>query len=186
MTPCLSLTCRSSISPTDGAARFRNTNTHGSPPKESMPLAGLALLAGVTSHPDLNGAGATSFYGDLPGGGQGVFLLRDGRLQTIADTRGPFSSIGPLGPTMNEAGTVAFRADRTAGLSGIFAGDGVAVATVADTEGPWNQFHGLRVINRGGTVVFRADRRDGVQGIYAGRGGSIGTVTETGGMFETL
>jgi hypothetical protein len=77
--------------------------------------AGPALLAGVTSHPDLNDAGATSFYGDLPGGGQGVFLLRNGRLQTIADTRGPFASIGPLGPTMNEAGTVAFRADRKAG-----------------------------------------------------------------------
>jgi hypothetical protein len=148
--------------------------------------AGPALLAGVTSHPDLNGAGAMSFYGDLPGGGQGVFLLRAGRLQTIADTRGPFSSIGPLGPTMNEDGTVAFRADRTAGVSGIFAGDGAAVATVADTDGPWSQFHGLPVINRRGTVVFRADRRDGVQGIYAGRGGSIGTVAETGDIFETL
>src|SRR5206468_9769307 len=34
--------------------------------------AGPALLAGVTSHPDLNGAGDTSFYGELPGGDQGV------------------------------------------------------------------------------------------------------------------
>lgn len=148
--------------------------------------AGLALLAGVTSHPDLNGAGDTSFYGELPGGDQGVFLLRDGRLQTIADTRGPFASIGPLGPTMNEAGTVAFRADRTAGVSGIFAGDGSAIATVADTEGSWSRFHGLPVINGGGTVVFRADRKDGVQGIYAGREGSITTVAETGDFFETL
>jgi hypothetical protein len=148
--------------------------------------AGPALLAGVTSHPDLNGEGATSFYGDLPGGGQGVFLLRDGRLHTIADTRGPFASIGPLGPTMNEAGTVAFRADRAAGVSGIFAGDGAAAATVADTEGPWSRFHGLPVINRGGTVVFRADRKDGVQGIYSGRRGSIRTVAETGDLFETL
>jgi len=149
-------------------------------------VAGSALLACVTSHPDLNGAGATSFYGDLLGGGQGVFLLRDGRLQTIADTRGAFTSIGPLGPTMNEAGTVAFRADRTAGGSGIFAGGGAAAATVADTEGPWSRFHGLPVINRGGTVVFRADRKDGVQGIYAGGGGSIWTVAETGDLFETL
>jgi hypothetical protein len=148
--------------------------------------AGPTLLAAVTSHPDLNGAGATSFYGDLPGGGQGVFLLGDGRLQTIADTGGPFASIGPLGPTMNEAGTVAFRADRTAGVSGIFAGDTAAVATVADTEGPWSGFHGLPVINRGGTVVFRADRKDGVQGIYAGRGESIRTVAETGDLFQTL
>jgi hypothetical protein len=144
------------------------------------------LLGPITSHPDLNGAGATSFYGDLPGGGQGVFLHREGRLQTIADTNGPFASIGPLGPTMNEAGTVAFRASGRAGVSGIFAGDGAAVATVADTEGAWSRFHGLPVINRGGTVVFRADRRDGVQGVYAGRAGSIGTVAETGDLFETL
>jgi len=147
--------------------------------------AGPALLAGVTSHPDLNGAGATSFYGDLPGGGQGVFLLRDG-LQTIADTRGQFASIGPLGPTMNEAGMIAFRADRAAGVSGVFVGDCDAVTAVADTEGPWSRFHGLPVINEGGTVVFRADRKDGVQGIYAGRGGSVRTVAETGAVFETL
>ncbi|MFY9580495.1 MAG: choice-of-anchor tandem repeat NxxGxxAF-containing protein [Gaiellaceae bacterium] len=147
---------------------------------------GSALLAGVTSHPDLNNAGAMSFYGDLRDGGQGVFLLRDGRLETVADTRGPFASIGPLGPTMNEAGTVAFRADRTAGVSGIFAADGATVATVADTEGPWSGFHGLPVINNGGTVVFRADRKDGVQGIYAGLGASIRTVAETGDLFETL
>jgi len=142
-------------------------------------------LAGVTSHPDLNGFGATSFYADLPGGGQSVFLVVEGRLQTIADTRGPFASIGPLGPTMSEAGTVAFRADNTAGVSGIFAGDVAALATVADTDGPWSCFHGLPVIN-GDDVVFRADRKDGVQGIYAGRGGAIRTIAETGGLFETL
>jgi len=127
-----------------------------------------------------------SFYGDLRDDGQGVFLLRDGRLQTVASTRGRFASIGPLGPTMNEAGTVAFRADRSAGASGIFTGDGAAVATVADTDGPWRRFHGLPVINNNGTVVFRADRKDGVQGIYAARAGSIRTVVETGDLFETI
>ena len=150
--------------------------------------AGSALLAGVTSHPDLNNKGAMSFYGDLRGsGGQGVFLLRDGRLETVADTRGPFESIGPLGPTMNEAGTVAFRADRAAGVSGIFTADDASVATVADTEDLWGRFHGLPVITSGGTVVFRADRKDGVQGIYAGgREGPIRTVAETGDIFEAL
>jgi len=144
------------------------------------------LLAGVTSHPDLNNSGATSFYGEFPDGAQGVFLLRDGRLQPIASTRDGFAVIGPLGPTMNEAGTVAFRAEQTAGVSGVFAGDGAAVATVADTEGGWSGFHGLPVIDGRGTVVFRADREDGVQGIYAGRGGSIETIAETGDVFETL
>lgn len=148
--------------------------------------AGPSLVGGVTSHPDLNNAGAMSFYGDLLGGGQGVFLLRDGRLQTVADTRGPFAQIGPLGPTMNEAGTVAFRADLAAGVSGICAGDASTAVTVADSEGPWCRFHGLPVINRGGTVVFRGDRQDGVQGIYAALEGSIRTVAESGDRFETL
>jgi len=154
--------------------------------EEVVEAAGPPVLAGVTSHPDLNDAGDTSFYGELPGGGQGVFLLREGRLQTIADTLGGFASIGPLGPTMNEAGTVAFRADRTPAVSGVFSGDSAAVAPVADAEGPWSRFHGLPVINRGGTVVFRADRKDDVQGIYAGRDGSIQTVVEAGERFETL
>jgi hypothetical protein len=153
---------------------------------EVAELAALPLLDGVTSHPDLNGAGAMSFYADLSGGGQGVCLLRDGRLQTIADTRGSFVCIGPLGPTMTEAGAVAFRADRTAGVSGVFAWDDAGVTTVAETDGPWSRFHGLPVITRDGTVVFRGDRKDGVQGIYAGRGGCTGTVVESGDRFESF
>ena len=144
------------------------------------------LLAGVTSHPDLNAEESLCFYGDLQGGGEAVFLVREGDVQTIADTNGQFASIGPLGPTMNEAGTVAFRADLDAGLSGVFAGDREAVAAVADTGGHWSEFHGLPVIDARATVVFRADRTDGVHGIYAGRAGSIRTVAETGGMFQYL
>jgi hypothetical protein len=115
-----------------------------------------------------------------------VFLVREGRLLTIATTRDGFDAIGPLGPTMNEAGTVSFRAEQTAGVSGVFAGDGADAVTVADTKGSWSEFHGLPVIDGRGTVVFRADREDGVQGIYAGRGGSIETIAETGDVFESL
>jgi hypothetical protein len=89
---------------------------------EVAEAVGPQYLGSVTSHPDLNGSGAMCFYGSLSGGGENIFLLDDGRLQTIADTRGPFAAIGPLGPTMNEAGTVAFRANRTPEVSGIFAG----------------------------------------------------------------
>ena len=152
---------------------------------EITEAAGPGLLAGVTSHPDLNDAGDMSFYGELSGGVEAVFLLRD-ELQTIADTRGQFTSIGPLGPTMNETGMVAFRADVAERVSGIFAGDGAGAVTIADTKGPWSQFHGLPVINRGGTMVFRADRKDGVEGVYAGGEGSIRTVVETGDVFEAL
>jgi hypothetical protein len=149
-------------------------------------VVGPTLLAAVTSHPDLNNSGATSFYGEFEDGAQGVFLLSGSHLQAIACTRGGFAVIGPLGPTMNEAGTVAFRAEQTAGVSGVFAGDGAAVATVADTKSGWSGFHGLPVIDGHGTVVFRADREDGVQGIYSARSGLIETVAETGDVFETL
>ena len=149
-------------------------------------LVGADVIAAVTSHPDVNLAGETSFYGDLSGGGQGVFMLRDGRMQTIADTRGRLSSVGPLGPTMNEAGMVAFRADPAEGMSGIFVGDAADVATVADTDGGWSRFHGLPVIDRGGAVVFRADREDGVEGIYSAREGTIRAVAETGDVFESF
>jgi len=149
-------------------------------------LVGRSLHSGVTSHPDVNGAVDTSFYGELPRGGQGTFLHRDGRLQIVADTHGAIASIGPLGPTMNEAGTVAFRADSTNGASGVFAGDGSAITTVADTNGPWSRFHGLPVITHDDTVVFRADRKDGVHGIYACREGSIRTVAETEEQFESF
>jgi hypothetical protein len=145
-----------------------------------------ALLAAVTSHPDLNDAGETTFYADLASGGQGVFLLSEGELRTIADTRAGFASIGPLGPTMNQTGTVAFRANPTPSISGIFAGDGSATATVADTRRHWTIFHGLPVIDARGVVVFRADRKDGVAGIYAWDAGSIRTVAETGDLFSTL
>ncbi|MGH2842083.1 MAG: DUF7453 family protein [Solirubrobacteraceae bacterium] len=145
-----------------------------------------SLHAGVTSHPDLNGARDTSFYGELARGGRGAFLHSEGCLQILADTHGAFASIGPLGPTMNEAGIVAFRADSRDGVSGVFAGDGTAVTTVADTSERWSRFHGLPVITHDGTVVFRADCKDGVQGIYAGRDGSIRTIAKTGDRFESF
>jgi hypothetical protein len=149
-------------------------------------LVGPDLLAGVTSHPDRNESGATCFYGTAIDGAEGVFLLHEDRLRTIASTRDGFALIGPLGPTMNEAGTVAFRAEQTAGVSGIFAGDGTPVARLADTGRGWKEFYGLPAIDGRGTVVFRADRDDGVQGIYAATGESIEAIVETGDHFETI
>ena len=151
----------------------------------SAEVVGPDVLAAVTSHPDLNLAGETSFYGDLPGR---PGCLRAPRRET-ADDRGyggRLSSVGPLGPTMNEAGTVAFRADLGSGTSAIFVGDAADVTTVADTDGDWSRFHGLPVIDRGGGVVFRADREDGVEGIYSARQGTIRAVVEVGDVFERL
>src|SRR4029077_4122118 len=54
MTPCSCLTCRSLISLTDGAARFRNTKASESTPNESMPNKGtrprkMATAEGATA-----------------------------------------------------------------------------------------------------------------------------------------
>ena len=153
---------------------------------EAVDEAAGPSLVRVTSHPDRNGVGMMSFYGDRQDGGRGVFLLHDARLETVADTSVEFSAIGPLGPTMNDAGTVAFRADRSPGVSGIFTGDGKDVVAVVETDSRWRRFHGLPVITRSGALVFRADRADNVQGIYCHYEGSIGTVAESGDFFETL
>jgi hypothetical protein len=153
---------------------------------EVAEVVGPDRVAEVTSHPDLNAAGAVAFYGGRSEGGQAVFLYEAGRLQTIAETGDRFELVGPLGPTMNEAGTVAFRADPRAGVNGVFAGDAAAAATMADTDGPWSGFHGLPVITGDGTVVFRADKNDGAEGIYAARAGAVRAIVQTGKLFQTL
>jgi hypothetical protein len=143
-------------------------------------------LAGVSSHPDLNDAGDTAFYGVHADGRTGFFLLRAKALHTIAQSDGEFAAIGPLGPTISEAGQVAFRANLAAVISEIYTGHTTAVTMVADTRARWSRFHGLPVIRNDGTVVFRADGKDGVGGIYAARGLSIHPVVETGPLFKTL
>lgn len=143
-------------------------------------------VSGVTSHPDADGGGDVTFYGILADGTEGVFLVRGGRLETVADTRGAWRSVGPLGPTMNESGTVAFRAQRPRGSHGIFVAGGDRVTTIADDSSGWAAFHGLPVVVDTGAVVFRADREDGTQGVYCDRDGSLQPVAETGELFATL
>ncbi len=151
-----------------------------------------SLHAGVTSHPDLNDARDTSFYGELPRGGRGVFLLRDGRLQMVADTHGAFASIGPLGPTMNEAGTVAFRADSAVvfradcrdGAEGIYAGRGGTMRAVAETGERFASLSLFPSASEGGIIAFAATLRGGGQGVFTDDDGRIACVTERGEAFE--
>ncbi len=140
----------------------------------------------VTSHPDVNGAGAISFYGALANGEQGVFFVARGVLTSIALTSSGFASIGPAGPTMNAAGAVAFRADRSPGVSGIFLWDGESVSTIAETGQRWHAVQGLPVVEDDGAVVFRADRDGGVEGIYRAHRDSVVAIVETDGRFETI
>jgi hypothetical protein len=154
--------------------------------QDAEEIARSTLVRSVTSHPDRNAAGDVSFYGTQAGGGEAVFLVRDGDVRTIAETGEAFVSIGPAGPTMNREGAVAFRADPSPGVSGVFVAADDAIVTIADTQGPWAAFQGLPIIDARGEVTFRADKRDGEEGIYRWSEGSIRTVVATGGDFASF
>lgn len=145
-----------------------------------------AAVAAVTSHPDIDGAGAVSFYGETRSGVHGVFLARDDGLVTIGDTRTFFASIGPTGPSMDEAGTVAFRAETENGVSGVFLGSTEGVVTVALAGKRWCGFQGVPVVTPDGAVLFRADRGGGVEGVHLWRAGSVETIAETGDVFGAI
>ena len=65
-------------------------------------------IAELDSGIEWNNSGAMSFYGEFPDGAQGVFLLRDGRVQAIACTRDGLAVIGPLGELLQALGRRAF------------------------------------------------------------------------------
>ena len=148
----------------------------------------LALTGDViddfTSHPDISGDGSWCAYATLRSGKEAIVLGRAGRMATIADTRGPLTRIGPLGPVMNETGVVAFRADKGSGPA-IFKADRASIVPVADTR-RFSAFHGLPVINGNGRVVFRADLEGGGQGIFADDHGVHTTLADTTGAFADL
>jgi len=150
-------------------------------------LFGPPRLQDVTSHPDINGARATAFYGELELGRPAVVVSEERHLYAIAEADGNrFASIGPAGPTMNGSGAVAFRAERSDGASGLYLANRESVAVVAETDERWARFHGLPLVNERRAVVFRADRHDGRQGIYAWREGATRSIVETGTSFETI
>ena len=140
----------------------------------------------VTSHPDVNGSGKISFYGQLAADVDAVLLAGGGRHDVLEDTRGSFTAIGPLGPTMNEAGAVAFRANDIEHGAGVFVSRENGVATIATSSDGWSEFHGLPVVDDAGSVVFRATKGDRTHGIYTFGGGTLRTVVQTGEEFATL
>lgn len=145
------------------------------------------LDAHVRSHPDVAPDGACCFYADLASGEEAVLLVRGDRTIRVASTKGPFRSVGPLGPTIGDGGEVAFRADLRSGQSGIFTGDGAGEPVpVALTGARFHAFAGLPVLHGRGDIVFRASLSGGGQGIYVARGASLITVVETGALFTDL
>jgi hypothetical protein len=143
------------------------------------------LIDDFISHPDICGDGSWCAYATLRSGEQAVVLGRAGRLASVADTRGSFTRIGPLGPVMNEAGVVAFRADTDTGGPAIFKADGASINPVADSR-RFSAFHGLPLINGSGRMVFRADFDGGGQGIIADDHGEQITLADTTGTFAEL
>lgn len=128
----------------------------------------------IISHPDINLAGDTCFYEELPDGRQCVLV--SGETSTKVKTEEGFANIGPLGPTMNESGKVAFRADTVAGHNGVFTVVYGSVERIADTGSRFKAFYGLPVVRADGSVVFRADEEDGTPCICESRAGVISTI----------
>lgn len=127
---------------------------------------------------------------------RGVFVSRRGRIITIFDESGEFSTAAiPTLHDMNEQGEVAFFAHRIIGgnfLAGIFRGKGGPVTTILQTTdgGPILLMGPVTPsINDRGAVAFRADRFDGpnfFQSIFVGDGRQLAPVVETSGPGSPL
>jgi hypothetical protein len=113
----------------------------------------------VTSRPDLNGAGETSFYGELLGGGQGAVI--------------------------NDRGTVVFRADREDGVQGIYAAGEGPIRAVAETGDLFETLAPFPSLDDRGTMAFAATLREGGAGIFSVDEGRINRILETDGAFES-
>lgn len=115
------------------------------------------------SAPEINDAGVIAY---TEGGGL-VRIWSAGTTTTIADTSGPFSSIGS--PALNNLGEVAFLADLDLGGKGIFTVSSPA-AKVIQTGGPLfgstvTQLFFFRGLDDAGQVAFKATLADGRQAI---------------------
>lgn len=96
----------------------------------------------------------------------------------IADTSGPFTSVGL--PQINNSGIVAFATSVDSGVRGIYTGNGGPLTLIADTSesSPFFRFLSGPRINNAGTVVFSALNDSIDRGIYTGNGGPVTTVID--------
>ncbi|MGH7535232.1 MAG: hypothetical protein ACREMG_06570, partial [Gemmatimonadales bacterium] len=127
------------------------------------------------SPPAINPAGTVVFTADRAAGGQGIFTGSGGPLTTIAQSGGPFLSVG--GNTINADGTVVVWVTLAAGGDAIFTGNGGPLTLVADTTaGVFSSLWGRASIDAAGTVVFGGSLAAGGSGIFAGSGGPTRTI----------
>jgi hypothetical protein len=148
----------------------------------------IADTSGAFTHlhspPAINASGSVVFTGDLAAGGSGVFTGSGGALATIAESGGPFLSVG--GNIINAGGTVVVWASLAAGGQAILTGDGGALRGVADTT-TFSWLCCRASISDDGTVAF-SGTLGGVSNIYTRAvGGSLTSIVpETGPLKPTF
>jgi hypothetical protein len=156
-------------------------------------LTPIALIDGTFARfdtaPAINDRGVVTFAADLKTGERGIFTGAGGRITTIADTSGSFSSfpsfIFGARPSINDAGRVAFVATLDAGGVGVFVGNGGPTVPATDSSGPFEAFGISTGINNDGAVAFRA-LFEGGEGIFAASGDVVTTIADNGGPFDSL
>lgn len=165
----------------------------------ALPTAGQATSYTFTKIPDSNvsfGAVVLGFLGSMNGSGtvafgngsgpsQAIFSSDGGPTTVVADTSGPFSSLGNR-VAINDAGTVAFFGQLNPGVFD-------AVSVNGGTITPLSQFSGVTPspglvdINNHGTVAFSGTvNSSGATGIFTGSGGPLTTIADTTGAFGPL
>ena len=106
----------------------------------------------------------------------------DYTFRIIADSTGPFSSLGDI--SLNASGTVAFSGRLDDGSYGIFKSDGIATTTIFSTTVRL-AILGNPSINRAGTVAF-ATRAALGEAVFSGNGGPLTTIADTTGPFSSF
>jgi hypothetical protein len=133
-------------------------------------LASNSRFAGDPSAPFIRGR-AVAFTDDTDGGDQGVFLWRNGAIETVIGNIGGQLGIG--NPSLSRRGRVAVQAYNDAASTEFIltARDG-CTRVLASTEGKFSAFGiGTPSINSSGQVAYSASVDDDLaNGAYVGRG----------------
>ncbi len=122
--------------------------------------------------PAINDLGTVALSARLDSGGDGIFTVSGGSLQSIALNSATENDPDVFnffnGFAINRSGAVVFQAGIENGGSAIFVGDGASVVTVADRTGVFSSFESPPGINDHGQVAFVAHLDAGGFGIFTG------------------
>ena len=103
--------------------------------------------------PLIDNRGGMAIHGVLADGVEGIFVLRQGRLTTLADSTGPFFNFAPP-DDVNERGQVVFTGDPDdPERATLLLSDGRHTRVVVDASGPFEFFPAASLNNRGDVAV---------------------------------